>query len=103
MGRHAHAHTVRGMVLSKAGKLDEAIADFDIACETDPTAYLAAFSRAETYEKLAADERALAAWKALATVPDGPPPPPGWMRKTAKAAVERRPRKATGGLVPAAV
>jgi tetratricopeptide (TPR) repeat protein len=94
---HAHACTVRGMVLAKAGRLEEAIADFDTACEADRSAYLAAFSRAQTYEKLEAPEQALAAWRALATTPDGPPPPPGWMRKAAKAAADRRSRVPASG------
>jgi tetratricopeptide (TPR) repeat protein len=56
----ANAYNVRGTAYGRAGKLKEAIADFDTALKINPGFYQAYANRALVQRKLGHDERALA-------------------------------------------
>lgn len=64
----AQAHTVRGIVFLKAGKVEETIKETTLALKTDPRAVWALFHRAVAMETLGQRQRALADFKRAAAL-----------------------------------
>jgi tetratricopeptide (TPR) repeat protein len=86
---HAHARTVKGMLLCRRGQFAQGIAELETAIRLDPTAYRALLSRAEACEATGDRARALRAWADVANTSGHVSALPAWMRATAAAARER--------------